>query len=191
MKIGVKSEPRHGRAAPAESTDVHQIHLARAVALFLKRQCDRTAAGLALEYTHCPILKSTDTNDMLVLSAEKGRRERDAPAHAQPAGPEGSPVVFSTHHVPPIQPTKDKHSGPGNPLGSRATRRPRRLRRSTPRSGPAGGGYAPFAFPLCKSGFYGAFVWARRALNRRKRRFPAPRAAACLVHDLVTTVKGH
>ena len=24
-----------------------------------------------------------------------------------------------------------------------------------------------------KSGFYGGFVWARRALNRRKRRFPA------------------
>jgi hypothetical protein len=26
---------------------------------------------------------------------------------------------------------------------------------------------------LSKSVFYGAFVWARRALNRRKRRFPA------------------
>ena len=26
---------------------------------------------------------------------------------------------------------------------------------------------------LCKSGFYGAFVMARRALNRQKRRFPA------------------
>ena len=26
---------------------------------------------------------------------------------------------------------------------------------------------------LCKSVFYGAFVWARRALNRQKRRFPA------------------
>ena len=26
---------------------------------------------------------------------------------------------------------------------------------------------------LCKSVFYGAFVWARRALNSRKRRFPA------------------
>jgi hypothetical protein len=29
---------------------------------------------------------------------------------------------------------------------------------------------------------YGAFVWA---LNRQKRRFPAPRAAACLVHSLL------
>jgi hypothetical protein len=26
---------------------------------------------------------------------------------------------------------------------------------------------------LCKSVFYGVFVWARRALNRRKWRFPA------------------
>ena len=26
---------------------------------------------------------------------------------------------------------------------------------------------------LCKSVFYGAFVWARRAFNRSKRRFPA------------------
>ena len=26
---------------------------------------------------------------------------------------------------------------------------------------------------LCKSVFYGAFVWARRTLNRQKRRFPA------------------
>ena len=26
---------------------------------------------------------------------------------------------------------------------------------------------------LCKSVFYGAFVWARRALNMQKRRFPA------------------
>jgi hypothetical protein len=30
---------------------------------------------------------------------------------------------------------------------------------------------------LCKSGLYGAFVWARKALNSQKRRFPA-RAAA-------------
>jgi hypothetical protein len=37
----------------------------------------------------------------------------------------------------------------------------------------------------------GAFVWARRALNRRKWRFLAPRAAACLVHDLVTIVEGY
>jgi hypothetical protein len=34
----------------------------------------------------------------------------------------------------------------------------------------------------CKSGLYGAIAWARRTL---KRRFPAPRAAACLVHDLL------
>ena len=35
---------------------------------------------------------------------------------------------------------------------------------------------------------YGAFVWARRPLNSAKRRFPAPRAAACVVHYLVTIV---
>jgi hypothetical protein len=29
------------------------------------------------------------------------------------------------------------------------------------------------------------FVWARRALNSPKRRFPAPRATACLVHYLL------
>jgi hypothetical protein len=42
---------------------------------------------------------------------------------------------------------------------------------------------------LCKSVLYGAFVWARRALNRRKRRFSAPRAAACLVHYPLTIAK--
>jgi hypothetical protein len=42
---------------------------------------------------------------------------------------------------------------------------------------------------LRKSVSYGAFVWARRARKHQKRRFPTPRAAACLVHDLVTTVK--
>jgi hypothetical protein len=30
-----------------------------------------------------------------------------------------------------------------------------------------------------------------KALNHQKRRFPAPRAAACLVHYLVTIVKGY
>jgi hypothetical protein len=38
------------------------------------------------------------------------------------------------------------------------------------------------------------FVWrlcitVRRALDSQKRRFPAPRAAACLVHDLLTIAK--
>jgi hypothetical protein len=42
---------------------------------------------------------------------------------------------------------------------------------------------------LRKSVFYGAFVLVRRALKQQKRRFPTPRAAACLVHDLVTIVK--
>ena len=42
-----------------------------------------------------------------------------------------------------------------------------------------------------KSILYGAFVWARRALKHQKRRFPAPRAAACLVHYLVTITKGY
>ena len=42
-----------------------------------------------------------------------------------------------------------------------------------------------------KSVFYGAFVWARRARRHRKRRFPAPRAAACLVHCLLTIAKGY
>ena len=37
-----------------------------------------------------------------------------------------------------------------------------------------------------KSALCGTFVWARRGLNRRIRRFPAPRAAACLVHDLLS-----
>jgi hypothetical protein len=32
---------------------------------------------------------------------------------------------------------------------------------------------------------YGAFVWVRWALNSQKRRFPAPRAAASLVHCLL------
>ena len=36
-----------------------------------------------------------------------------------------------------------------------------------------------------KSVLYGAFVWARRALSSQKRRFPAPRAAACLIHYLL------
>jgi hypothetical protein len=35
-----------------------------------------------------------------------------------------------------------------------------------------------------KSMFDGGFVWARSALYHTKRRLPAPRAAACLVHDL-------
>ena len=38
---------------------------------------------------------------------------------------------------------------------------------------------------LWKSILYRAFVWARRALKRQNRRFQAPRAAACLVHDLL------
>ena len=37
-----------------------------------------------------------------------------------------------------------------------------------------------------KSVLYGGFVWARRALNRRNWRFPAPRAAACSVHSLLS-----
>jgi hypothetical protein len=36
-----------------------------------------------------------------------------------------------------------------------------------------------------ESFLYGGFAWARRALNIPKRRFPAPRAAACLVHYLL------
>ena len=36
-----------------------------------------------------------------------------------------------------------------------------------------------------KSGFYGGFVWARRALNRRKRRFPA-RADADVSVDFIS-----
>jgi hypothetical protein len=36
-----------------------------------------------------------------------------------------------------------------------------------------------------KPTFCGASVWARRALHSQKRRFPAPRAAACLVHSLL------
>jgi hypothetical protein len=35
------------------------------------------------------------------------------------------------------------------------------------------GRLSAISFFLCKSGLYGAFVWARRALNSRKRRFPA------------------
>jgi hypothetical protein len=31
---------------------------------------------------------------------------------------------------------------------------------------------------LCKSGFYGAFLWARMALNRQKGRFPARAVAS-------------
>jgi hypothetical protein len=42
---------------------------------------------------------------------------------------------------------------------------------------------------LCKYFLYGAFVWARRALKHQKHRFPAPRAAACLVHELLTIAK--
>jgi hypothetical protein len=45
-----------------------------------------------------------------------------------------------------------------------------------PPSAPARGAVKrPWRFPLfpCKSILYGAFVWARRALNGRKRRFPA------------------
>ena len=38
---------------------------------------------------------------------------------------------------------------------------------------------------------YGAFVWARRALSSQKWWFSAPRAAARLVHDLVTIAKGY
>ena len=46
--------------------------------------------------------------------------------------------------------------------------------------GPSGRLSALLVF-LCRSGFYGAFVWARRALNRQKRRFPARAGSArCL-----------
>ena len=42
---------------------------------------------------------------------------------------------------------------------------------------PPGAVKCPQRFPiyisLCRSVFYGAFVWARRALNRQKRQFPA------------------
>jgi hypothetical protein len=38
---------------------------------------------------------------------------------------------------------------------------------------PAGGGEAPFAFSYQNPFLDGAFGWARRALTRRKRRFPA------------------
>jgi hypothetical protein len=49
----------------------------------------------------------------------------------------------------------------------------------------------PLAFPYGNQFCMGLFSWARRAPNSRKRRSPAPRAAACLVHDLVTIVKGY
>ena len=52
------------------------------------------------------------------------------------------------------------------------------------RPGPPGGRLSALSVFLCKSVFHGAFVWPRGALNRRKRRFPAPRAATCLVHYL-------
>ena len=42
-----------------------------------------------------------------------------------------------------------------------------------------------------KSILYGGFVRARKALKHQKRRSPAPRAAACLVHYLLTIVKGY
>jgi hypothetical protein len=40
------------------------------------------------------------------------------------------------------------------------------------RPGPPGR-LSALSVSLCKSVFYGAFVWARRALNSQKRRFPA------------------
>jgi hypothetical protein len=42
-----------------------------------------------------------------------------------------------------------------------------------------------------ESVFYGAFVCARRALNRPKLWFPARRAATCLVHYSLTIAKGY
>ena len=50
----------------------------------------------------------------------------------------------------------------------------RLVRESVSRAGPGPPGWlsALIVF-LCKSVFYGAFVWARRALNSQKRRFPA------------------
>jgi hypothetical protein len=50
---------------------------------------------------------------------------------------------------------------------------------------PSGGVYAHVAFPTVNSVLCAAFVWARRAPNLSKRRFPASRAAACLVHYLL------
>ena len=41
------------------------------------------------------------------------------------------------------------------------------------RPGPPGAVKRPPAFPIVNQVLYGAFVWAHRALNRQKRRFPA------------------
>jgi hypothetical protein len=49
--------------------------------------------------------------------------------------------------------------------------------------GPPGGRLSALSVFLCKSGFYGAFVWARRALNSQKRWFPA-RADELLCTDV-------
>jgi hypothetical protein len=52
--------------------------------------------------------------------------------------------------------------------------------------GRPGGRLSALRVLLWKSVLRGAPVWARRALHRQKRRFPARRAAACLVHYLLT-----
>ena len=53
------------------------------------------------------------------------------------------------------------------------------------------GRLSAFRVSHIKSVLYGAFVWARRPPNGPLRWFPAPRAAACLVHYLFTIAKGY
>ena len=49
--------------------------------------------------------------------------------------------------------------------------------------GPKQAPFAPIRAFLCRSDLYGGFVRARGALKQQELRFPAPRAAAGLVHD--------
>ena len=89
--------------------------------------------------------------------------------------------------APPARSQADRYSLPSLPRPSRA-RLMLRLRReqvpeelllgATGRSGPPRGGISARSVFLWRSVLYGAFVWARRAPNRPKRRVPA-RAVQC------------
>jgi hypothetical protein len=175
--------------APAASGGARRSRKPAAARAPAKKKADRTAGATGSEAAKMPrkvigiSLPAAHAQEVLDAIARAGRAQ---PATEPPdAQRVAHAAVATAAAAAAAAPSPAQRVVPGVPAFSQA-----RAWNALPRDGPPGrepaaraldvwtvravpGRLSAISIFLYKSGLYGAFVWARRALNRRKRRFPA------------------